>query len=273
MAKITIRNRNGFTLIELLVVIAIIAILAALLLPALAAAKKRAQTAACQSNEKQIVTCYALYSGDYQDYFPVDGSNTTTTTSGDVYPTECFREINSYITTKAGQGNLNLNASGTVVACPSFNFALLSQVASTSTDQDTNAIGGYGGNFPYLGYYDYNQNGGIQAFGYTSPYTGIRVTCGRIKTSAIQDAPDTILNSDGLDPQPGDSGKVIEYYGYSYCPSYIGVRNLAGHTYTRHDSTGDNYGWADGHVSFMKWTTALAGRDGDEDWYWLLAKD
>ena len=61
----------GFTLIELLVVIAIIAILAALLLPALAAAKRKAKLAQCQSNFHQVsVACYA-YANEYNDYFPI----------------------------------------------------------------------------------------------------------------------------------------------------------------------------------------------------------
>ncbi len=58
---------EGFTLIELLVVIAIIAILAALLLPALSAAKQRAQSVQCMSNTHQIILAWIMEAGDHND--------------------------------------------------------------------------------------------------------------------------------------------------------------------------------------------------------------
>lgn len=61
------RKTRAFTLIELLVVIAIIAILASLLLPALAAAKQKAQRTKCLSQNKQIGLASIMYSNDFND--------------------------------------------------------------------------------------------------------------------------------------------------------------------------------------------------------------
>jgi len=61
---------RGFTLIELLVVIAIIAILAALLLPALAAAKKKAAQSYCLNNMKQLGTGMMMYVDENSGAFP-----------------------------------------------------------------------------------------------------------------------------------------------------------------------------------------------------------
>ena len=64
----------GFTLIELLVVIAIIVIPAALLLPAISAAKTKAQSMVCVNNLKQLQTCWLMYVNDNSGFVPPNKS-------------------------------------------------------------------------------------------------------------------------------------------------------------------------------------------------------
>jgi prepilin-type N-terminal cleavage/methylation domain-containing protein len=69
--KKLIKQKSAFTLIELLVVIAIIAILAAMLLPALAAAKRKAQKINCVNNLKEVGLAFRVWEGDNGDKYPM----------------------------------------------------------------------------------------------------------------------------------------------------------------------------------------------------------
>jgi len=64
-------KRAGFSLIELLVVIGIIAVLLGIILPALANARRRAQTVQCQSNLRQIGQALVIYANHWKGWvFP-----------------------------------------------------------------------------------------------------------------------------------------------------------------------------------------------------------
>jgi prepilin-type N-terminal cleavage/methylation domain-containing protein/prepilin-type processing-associated H-X9-DG protein len=68
------KRRTSFTLIELLVVVAIIAVLVAMLLPAVGLARERARLVGCQSNLRQIVLAYLAYANDYHGMLPAPQS-------------------------------------------------------------------------------------------------------------------------------------------------------------------------------------------------------
>jgi prepilin-type N-terminal cleavage/methylation domain-containing protein len=143
-------HRRGFTLIELLVAIAIIAILAAILLPVLSAAKKRAQTAGCLNNMKQIITAAKLYIDDNH---------------GAMVPLWIQQGIPGWVAPNANfivqyprffwwQDNLRQNgfmASAKTFDCPALNLpATDAHGGSTSTNNTL----GIGMNYPEYGWLD-----------------------------------------------------------------------------------------------------------------------
>jgi len=88
------RPDRGFTLTELLVVIAILAMLAATLLPALAGTKRNPNRIQCLSNLHQLYAACVMYSGDFNNWYPVwddpDGSHPVNVLKGENYTRYVF---------------------------------------------------------------------------------------------------------------------------------------------------------------------------------------
>jgi prepilin-type N-terminal cleavage/methylation domain-containing protein len=119
------KQKSAFTLIELLVVIAIIAILAAMLLPALAAAKRKAQKINCTNNLKQVGLSFRLWEGDNSDKYPMAVS--TVSGGAQEYVTHyasatTMNNANTYVPGVAFQVMSNQLSTPKILFCPSDNL-------------------------------------------------------------------------------------------------------------------------------------------------------
>ena len=223
------RGMAAFTLIELLVVIAIIAILAAMLLPALAAAKKKAQRIQCTSNVKQLQLAWVMYYGDFSDNL----------VSNDKYASSAWISNNPAITPIEEadlDNNLQLgllypyHKSVAIYRCPGDATPIVAGGTSYPRARDYSMNAFMNGNTqdttqPYPNYINNKKSSSIIHPNPTQAFVFIEDDKTTINTCCF-----------GIDPEPGVLGM------YNWPAMYHGQ--------------GTSIGFADGHADYQRWYTA-----------------
>jgi len=96
---VTVKSR-GFTVIELLVIVIIVAVLVCIVIPAIFAAKQKAQQIICVNNLRQLFLAFEQYTNDNNGLLPRPNNSGTSKDGTKICNAEVwFKAVDNYLTT------------------------------------------------------------------------------------------------------------------------------------------------------------------------------